>query len=168
MKHFFFQAAISVTASLSTSQYNKCQLLPYHWVIWIPYFIQRGTLRALNCLHNFSMRFSAPKMCIIADRGKKNSLISLTSPSLIGCLLSKKHRFCNLNFIWAMPCAFKWIIQKTISLTACYLTAWDRSFVFLNFEHVYKQLLRTDNRIIQVWWDLGSFLIQFAHRQVSC
>lgn len=106
MKLFFFQAAISVTASISTSQYNKCQLLPYHRVIWIPYFIQRGTLRALNCLHNFSMRFSAPNMCITADRRKKKkktSLISLTSPSLLGCLPSKKHRFCNLNLSEQCP-----------------------------------------------------------------
>lgn len=67
----FFQAAISVTGFLFPSQCWKedASFYPIR-VIQAPYFMQRGTLRALNCLHNASIHFAAPKMCIIADRKK--------------------------------------------------------------------------------------------------
>lgn len=68
----FFQAAISVTVFLFPSQCCKEDASFYPiGVIQTPYFIQRGTLRALNCLHNASIHFAAPKMYIIADM-KKN------------------------------------------------------------------------------------------------
>lgn len=68
----FFKAAISVTVVLFPSQCWK-EDASFHpiRVIQASYFMQRGTLRALSCLHNGSIHFAAPKMCIIADR-KKN------------------------------------------------------------------------------------------------